>query len=282
MTSTNFKAVSLCNEINLNKLANHFGIKKKFEWEDSLRLGPDELKGVLRENDGKYVYIFAFGCGVFINLQHHEIVDIVNYLKNIETRLTAAIDEFADDYKLIVDSEGVFGQDEESYTNDSLIVTEYAHYQMEILSVVLAKSVALERIEMDIEVLLDEIEPVMDYLKRGRLGTRDQKIANISSRILRFKYNTISSIMLLDKPDITWNNSKAEELYRDMAHIFELDDRYSKVRMKAETLMDIVQVFSSLTQHKKASTLEWMIIVLIVIEIVISLVDFYMFKLGYR
>lgn len=275
MTQINFKAVSLCNEINLNAIAAHFGIKKKFEWEDFLRLNAAQLKGVIKEHDNKSVNIFAFGALVFVNLEHHEIMDILNYLSHVETRLSNISFDFADDYMLEVRKEDEIADDEAHFTNDAMITTEFGYYQMDILSVVLAKSVALEKIENDIEILLDEIELVITAMQTGKLSVRDEKIARISARILSFKYNTISSIMILDKPDLTWNNENAEKLYTAMSHLFELDERYNKVQMKSETLMDIVQVFTTFTQHKKANTLEWMIILLIVFEIVISLIEFF-------
>lgn len=276
MTEVQFKAVSVCNEINLNILANHFGIKKKFEWEDFLRLGSHQLTGILKEPENKYVNLFAFGCLVFVNLQHHEMVDVLNYLATVEPRLAQHSFEFTDDYSLEIRKETEIEPDQPLFTNDFMIATEYGSYQMEILSIVLAKSVALEKIENDIEILLDEIELVIQAMQRGRLSARDEKIAIISARILSFKYNTISSIMILDKPDITWNNEKAEVLYSNLSHIFELDERFNKVQMKAETLMDIVQVFTTFTQHKKANTLEIMIIALILFEIVFSLFQFFM------
>ncbi len=275
MTQINFKAVSLCNEINLNAIAAHFGIKKKFEWEDFLRLNASQLKGVLKEHDNKSVNIFAFGALVFVNLQHHEIMDVLNYLSAVEPRLSNTNFDFADDYMLEVRKEDEISDDEAHFTNDAMITTEFGYYQMDILSVVLAKSVALEKIENDIEILLDEIELVITAMQTGKLSVRDEKIARISARILSFKYSTISSIMILDKPDLTWNNENAEKLYTAMSHLFELDERYNKVQMKSETLMDIVQVFTTFTQHKKANTLEWMIILLIVFEIVISLIEFF-------
>lgn len=275
MTHISFKAVSVCNEINLNVLAGHFGIHKKFEWEDFLPLNANHLKGILKEHENKYVNIFAFGCLVFVNLQHHETRDVLNYLASIEPRLTASSFDFSDDYMLEIRPDGEILEDEEHFTNDAMITNAYGKYQMDILSIVLAKSVALEKIESDTEILLDEIELVIEAMQKGQLSARDEKIARISARILNFKYNTISSIMILDKPDITWNNKLAEDLYHSMSHLFELEERYNKVQKKADTLMDIVQVFTTFTQHKKANTLEMMIIILIIIEIIISLIDFF-------
>lgn len=277
MSNVSFKAVSLCNEINLNSIAAHFGIKKKFEWEDFVRLNENHLKGVLKEPETKNVLIFAFGSVVFVNMLHHEIVDVIHYLATIDSRLDNTKFEFYDDYNLLFDNSIEDLPTEESYTNESLTVKESAFYQMEIISIVLAKSVALEKIEAGIEILLDEIEVVMERLQKGNLTFRDQKTAKISARILGFKYNTLSSIMILDKPDITWNNSNAEDLYQHLAHLFELDERYSKIQQKSNTLMDIVQVFSSLTQHRKSNSLEWIIIILIMFEIIMTLTD-YAFK----
>lgn len=273
MSSVSFKAVSLCNEINLNIIGAHFGIKKKFEWEDFVRLSAHQLKGILKEPETKNILIFAFGSVVFVNMLHHEMVDAIRYLATIEPRLDNTTFEFHDDYNLHFDASIEESPTAECYTNESLTVKEFAFYQMEIISIVLAKSVALEKIEADIEILLDEIETVMERLQLGNLTFRDRNTANISARILGFKYNTLSSIMILDKPDITWNNSNAEDLYQHLAHLFELDERYNKIQQKSNTLMDIVQVFSSLTQHRKSNTLEWIIIVLIAFEIIMTLTD---------
>ncbi len=273
MSTTSFKVFALFNEISLNKMAQHFGIRKKFEWEDFLRLGESQLKTIINEPQGKLVDIFPFGSIVFVNLQHHEIVDIVNHLMTVDHTLINPNYGYTDDYKLELT------QEDESVDYDAMWVHNLADYQTGILSVVLAKSVALEKVEADIEDLLDEIEPIIDRLQHGNLSARDDTVAKIASRILRFKYSTVSYIMLLDKPDITWNDSDAEMMYTNLSRVFELDERYDKLQAKSSTLMDILQMFTSLAQHRKSNSLEWVIIILIGVEIVISLVDFYLFKI---
>lgn len=274
MSTTFFKVFALFHEISLNKLATHFGIRKQFEWEDVLRLRPEHLKGIIKEPESKLVDIFPFGSIVFVNLQHHEIVDIVNYLMTVDTALHHPNYNYADDYRLEL-TDG-----EEAVDYDAMWSSTPAAHQTGILSVVLAKSVALEKVEADIEALLDEIEPMIDRLQQGKLSARDDAVAKIAARILRFKYNTVSYIMLLDKPDITWNNADAETMYSNLARLFELDERYEKLQAKSTTLMDILQVFTSLVQHRKSNSLEWMIIILIVIEIIIMLIEFFGVKMG--
>jgi uncharacterized Rmd1/YagE family protein len=264
----NFIVYSLCKEININAIADQFGIKKRFNWEDYLSLREKDLKGILNDSSNKLVNLYPFGSIVFINLAHSEIVDVINYLSKVDKNLLDYSLEFKDDYSLEIIEE------EASFDNDRMISPIYKDYMQQIISIVLAKSVSLEKIEKDISILLDEVETVITLLNKGDLKSKDQKIAKISARVLSFKYNTLSYIMLLDKPDITWDNQDAEKLYTDLSHLFELDERYQKIQAKADTLMDIIDVFSTLTQHKKANTLEWMIIILILIEIFITLADY--------
>ncbi len=274
MDITEFKAIMLSNEIDLGKIARHFGINRKFKWEDSLVLQDKSLKGIVRDINGKFVYIFSFGSMVFVNCQDHEIMDIIQYLKQIEKSLnTADPFEYADDYRLGI------SEDVQPAINNDFMVTQHEYdYQWEIIATILAKSVALDRIESGIGVLLDEIEDLVDYLHQGKLTISDERLAKISARIFGFKFNTISSVMLLDKPDITWSNSDAGELFRELSLLFELEDRYEKIRRKTEILMDITEVFTGLVHAKRGARLEWAVIILICIEIALSLLDLFVLK----
>lgn len=278
MTTFNFKAVALLKEIHINKLASHFGINHKFKWEESLSLKETELKGIVRESAGKSIFVFPFGSIVFMNCAYHEIMDIIHYLGRLEKNLNQITAlEFFDDYKIEISPE-ISPNEKPSINNDNLITSCELDYQNEIVSTVLAKSVALERIEYEIDKLLDEIEDIINNLQQGYLNVSDKKLANISARILGFRLNVISYIMLLDKPEITWVNEEAEILYDKLSSLFELTDRCENTRLKSEMLMDITKVFSELAHAKRANKLEFAIIFLIIIEIVISLISMLFFK----
>jgi uncharacterized Rmd1/YagE family protein len=264
----NFKAAALLNEIRINKIAGHFGISHKFKWEESLRLNETALKGIIPETAGKAIYIFPFGSIVFINCEYNEIMAIIHHLGQIEKGLSSITAlEYFDDYKIEI------APDKESaINNDKLTASAEPGYQREIVSTVLAKSVALDRLETNIDKLLDEIEEIVDYLQQGYLTVSDKKLARMSARILEFRLRTISYLMLLDKPEITWLNEEAEKLFDKLSPLFELTDRCENIRLKSEMLMDITKVFTELAHAKRASRLEWAIIILIVIEIVLSLI----------
>ncbi|MBP2652462.1 MAG: hypothetical protein H6Q73_31 [Firmicutes bacterium] len=262
-----FKAIVLKNEIDLNKIAKHFRINQKFQWEDLLYINEDCLINILEAPQGKQVYIFSFGAAVFVNFVDQEIIHMVSYINEIEPNIN--IDkcfEFIDEYKLEINNDKAA-----TFSHDFLRTQELEPFHGEIIATVLAKSVALEKNETYINHLLADAEGIVDLLEQGNLNLSDKKLAKIAASIFRYKINTISYIKLLDKPYITWVNEHAEKLFNQLSALFELDERYSKVRHKSETLMDITKSFSELAHAQRGTRLEWAVILLIGSEILLSL-----------
>ena len=142
MIQTEFKAIVLSNEINLNKVAQHFGINRKFKWEEFLVLTSVELQGIVGQTSNKMVYLFHFGSIVFLNFQHHEIMDVINYMQKIEVAIYHAnIFKYVDEYRIESNLEGL-----SAINNEYMVTEQQAEYQLDIVSTILAKSVALDKI----------------------------------------------------------------------------------------------------------------------------------------
>lgn len=270
MQSWTLKALILSNEIHLNTLAEHFGINKKFKWEDPMILTENTLKGIIKEIENKFVYIYHFGTITCINMEYHEVQDVIKYLKNADPTLkNSAPSEFFDEYKLEVSPEYEY-----ALYNDLMTANEFVPYYLDIISLVLAKSTSLRKVETDTDKLLDSIEDIMNYLDTGKFDMTDEQIAKTSAKVLRFKYNTISYLMLLDKPKSAWNNEDIERFYEEIISLFEISDRYEKITHKTQVLKDITEVISSLTHEKRGTKLEMAVIILIVLELLLSFIEF--------
>lgn len=273
MQTFDFKSIVMSNEINLNGIALHFGINKKFKWKESLILGEKNLEGIVLHPANKFVYLFHFGSMVFVNLTFHEMQDIIGYLKTIDKNpLDADPFNYTEDFKLEIDTSlNSEGEDRLIFeiNYNSITLNKLNSYIIDIISTVIAKSVALEKIEHDIDTILDEIENVIVFLDKGRLDLSDKQLAKLSGKVLRFKYNTISYLMLFEKPDIAWKNEGAEDIFQQLSTLFELKERYENIRNKSEILLDITEVFTSLTHAKRGTKLEWAVIILIGFEIIL-------------
>jgi uncharacterized Rmd1/YagE family protein len=271
MQSWNFRSLYLCNEINLNKIASHFGITTKYKWEDPFVLQSNNLKGIVKDTDNKLVYIYFFGSLVFINMEHHEIMDTVNYLRNIDPNLKNNFpDQYIDEYKLEVSPDYEY-----MLYNDLMTSNEFMPYYLDFLSLVLAKSISLKKIENDTEKLLDNIEDVINFLDTGKFNMTDEQIAKTSAQVLRFKYHTLSNLMLLDKPKAAWDNEDIEHFFLQLTDLFDFKDRYQKITRKTEVLQDITEVFATLSHEKRGTKLEIMVILLILFELILGLIEFF-------
>lgn len=260
----------LCNEVNLDVLARHFGVARRSRWEECLVLGEENLTGVLVDPRGRSVHLFPFGCLVGFGLGRHEVADIVSYLRKIEPRLQDPSDLFQDDCHL----EG--GADRLEIRDDHVRVASMEAWVPLIVSTVLSKSVAFERIESEIERLLEEAEPVVQALAAGKISSSDGKIARLAGRILSFRLDTLSYIQLLDKPDATWDHPGAEELYAKLSQFFELSDRYEKIQAKSGVLMDLTEVVTTYAHHHRGARLEWAVILLFIFEILLTLYEMFL------
>ena len=266
-----FTGFALAGELDLNRVGSNLGIIRKYRWEEPMMLNPLTLKPLAdNRSEEQQVYLYYFGGVVFFNCSDKTIRDFSREMGKITEAFKGFPNlKFQDHYSLRIEKGGSL-----AITNDFAAMPNYDRAFTDIIVFVIAKSVALERIEERVDTVLDEMEGLIALLDRGKLGIPDKKLAKLASSILTFKYSSIAYIMVLDKPEITWENHEADSLYLTMADQFELRQRYEEIRHKSETLMDITEVFSSLSHAARASRLEWIIIILILVEIILYLFQF--------
>jgi uncharacterized Rmd1/YagE family protein len=271
MNSWDFQSIVVGNEINLSAIASHYGINKKFKWEDPLVLSGSALSSLLKNTENKHVYMYNFGSLVFINMAFNEIQDMVKYLKTIDkTMKIDDIQKFSDDYRLEVRADYEY-----SLGNETMTASLFEKYYLDIISMILAKSISLEMVEYETDKLLDNIEDVIGFLEQGKLNMSDKQLAKTTAKVIRFKYNTISNLMLFEKPSAAWNNEDIEKFFMEMMNLFDIEDRYSKITRKTEILRNITEVFGSLSHEKRATKLEVIVVLLILFEVILALFEFF-------
>jgi len=271
MNDMKFKAFAVTNEIDLNKIANSCGIPKKYTWEEPLILQDEVLKPIINKNleGSQKVLIFSFGSIVFINMQTDEISIFLDYMNSFKPEIDIrSFDRYSDDYCLHIDETKAI-----EFTDEYVVVPELEIFYPELISIVIAKSVALEKTEEQLGRILDRLETMIDRLEKGKLRISNKELASTTAKIVRHEYNSIAYIMILDKPDITWINSTAAEFYNKMSDFFELNDRYEILKSKTEILNNIMDGFSSISHSIRGLFVEWIIVFLIVAEVILMIIE---------
>ncbi|HEY6838302.1 MAG TPA: RMD1 family protein [Geobacteraceae bacterium] len=276
MTNYSFAALALSSELDLTRLAASLGVPRKYRWEEPLLLDPVSFRSADTPQEHRQsVYLYYFGCVVFVNCDQATVDRFFKHLRELgdEYRACRSL-KFREEYALRVEAE-----EASAISNDCAIMPRADRAYIDIICFALAKSVALERIEEQVDAVLDEVENLIARLNRGKLNIADRHLASLAASILNFKYTSIAHIMVLDKPEITWDNPEADQLYLTMDNLFELGQRYQEIKHKSEILLDVTEVFTGLSHARRSARLEWIIIVLILIEIVIYLADIFWKKL---
>jgi uncharacterized Rmd1/YagE family protein len=261
-----FTAFAVSGELDLNRLATRLGVDRKYRWEEPMRLNPVTFTPSAL-NDVVWVYLYYFGGMVFLNCSDDIMARCIEGLKQHVDQLKEQPQlPFREDYCLELDPAGVA-----SITNESAVMPEFKQELLEIICFVITKSVALERIEERVDTVFDEVGVMINRLGQGGMELSDKDLARLASTVLNFKYTSIAHIMVLDKPEITWDNEEADRFYLTISNLFELRPRYQEIKHKSETLLDVTDVFSNLSHARRSARLEWIIIVLIAFEIIMAL-----------
>lgn len=271
MTNLQLKAYAVFNEVDLNKIAISCGIPKKFTWEEPLVLQRELLRTILGrdfETDRK-VFVFSFGSIVLVNVPESDMSALLEYISSFESE--AVPDNwksYMDEYEIRVST-----VDKPDITDTYAVVPQYEIFYTELVAIVIAKSVAMERSEYELGKILDRLEAMIDRLEHGQLRLGNRELARTTAWVTRHQYNTINYIMILDKPDITWTNSDASLFYERMSDFFELNDRYTVLTRKTDMLNNIISGFSSISHFISGMLVEWIIVLLIVVEVILMVID---------
>jgi uncharacterized Rmd1/YagE family protein len=276
MERIRFKAYVLANDLDLNRIASECNIPKKYTWEEPLILKHQLLERIFHESrpDDSAVYLFSFGSIVLVNLAAADEPAVFSFVKKLHPRIDLGdASRYTDDYELRIGS----NLDHDLATlNDKFVTVErFERYHLDLIAMVIAKSVALEKIEQRLTDIMDGLEPLIDRLEQGKLRVSDKRLAQVSSKIARYEYNTLAYIMLLDKPDITWAISEALSFYDKMSDFFELTDRYEVLKQKTALLSNVVNGISSMSHTVKSVLIEVAILILILVEVVIMLIELF-------
>lgn len=274
MATVKLRAYDVAQEIDLNALASDFDIKKKFTWEEPLIISGRRLADMVGPSTGdaddRVAMLFSFGAMVMINCAREETQRFVDAMRRFdEAKGWKYPSPHFEKFQLALS-----GDSEEVEFTDALVsVPEIPSYFPELAATVLGKSVAMERVEQRIDSILDRVEPIVEQLERGKLSISNKQRSTIVAEIARYQYSTLSYIMVLDKPDITWSRVDAEAFYNQMSEFFELTDRYEVLKAKGDAVEKITGSIASMNDHSRSMFVEWIILALILVEVVLMVLD---------
>ncbi len=227
-------------------------------------------KAFYTEYRGTYLIYTPFNVLTFINWDKEAMLEALKKLDVPEAHRYEHTTLYQD-YPIYIDAS--FPKDCH-VTNESITLKEASPLSFIIIALVISQSVGLEKHEQDLERHFARSRRLLDMTKGHSLIKRS-KLAQFAKELTFIRHAMLTDLFLLDKPNILWDNAEAEDLYNRLASILELKDRFEIVAFKLSNLKDDIARVLNLINHKHSEFLEWIIIILIGIEIVVMAVEFF-------
>ncbi len=222
---------------------------------------------VYRDADDSFFFVYRFGAVIFFNATPERRTDVIERIKTIMgygPELLTSEDFAVEQRRGAVCSVGF----------ERAILDKLSVDRIDILALALAQSMALEHFEIKVDQMVKEATEIGQTLKKhGRLIRTGRSLKRFIGKCITIKQDLVASLYLLDKPDETWNDQTLDNLYRGAFEILEIRERYKTVDYKLRMVQENLELIADLLQNRTANSLEWTIILLILIEIVFSLYD---------
>jgi uncharacterized Rmd1/YagE family protein len=216
-----------------------------------------------------WAVVFRYGAIVFFNVDPSAQSE---FLRRLETVVTRPYDEpECEQIELRIDP-----QHEEGVDGDCVFLKEVTVERLQLIADVLGASVALAYDELRVAEQFDRMEPVFQGLQRRgpTMGKVPVLLAQARAALLT-EHKMLGRVEVAEKPDVLWEHPEFERLYLRLEDEFEIRDRHLALERKLQLIGRTAETFLGLAHDRRNIQLEWMIVLLIVVEIVIMLYEFF-------
>lgn len=212
-------------------------------------------------NDYQYLSIFQFGIVSFFNVSDTEIKTIKHQIKNFGRGHVK--DSLTEDIVVKITP---------NLLKVSFNAVELPSLEDEMIRLVMlhtSQSVALDRYSEITEALLNEANVHSEELERsGRLKISSKNLKKFIGKTLNLKNRISENLYIFDSPDVTWEDEQLATLDYHLKQTFDLKNRYFAIEKRITIIKENLELFKGIWDHRESSTLEWIIIILIVIEVI--------------
>ncbi|WJG07753.1 RMD1 family protein [Aliiglaciecola sp. LCG003] len=255
-SSPTVDVVCIADTIDIKYLENHFA--KTFvstRYRDALHI--DLPKG--------QVVIFDYGVIVTWGISDSKKQFIMDEMASV-VKLKTNLDW--DMYGFEVKTDEAF-----SISNDKLILPSSKTLTLLAISHAFAQSHKLEIFEARAQKTIDDNSHLTDELaKTGKIPLTRKQLAKLRGALFQTKSDITLHFSLLDTPEFFWDYPATQEFYSTTVNYMELAQRIELLNLKLQTIHELFDMFAAEQNHKHSSFLEWIIIILIAVEIVLFFV----------
>ena len=222
---------------------------------------------VLEPEKNSYVILTRFGAVVVWDCSDAVLRDLYAEIESLSGVLNRN-DAVRDQLTVHI------GMDQDVVTFNEVWLRELTLEKLKIIALTLAQSVALDRFENEVTLALARFNPVITALRgKGQLKLSEAEVLRAVGFALEVRAAVLANLTLFDDPPETWESETLAYLDNQLYDQFDLEERLSAINQKLIFLTDMNSTLTTLLSNRKSHRLEWIVIVLIAVEIVLYMVE---------
>lgn len=255
METVIFRSYKIEAKLPLEKIEVFFKIQRALKWNEYIVLDEHELNFIFRFNSvSKLVYIFRYGCISFMNFEEDEVYTFLHHIKSVIGNVDFSLfSKYNESHMLQIDGNGICKLWKSS---DETLV--YKNFYNHIISIVLAKSTELFKLEIEVGDLLDQADKFLIYLQKGSLNINKKVYTASIAKVLRLEYHIINNIKIFERDIFNNESIESRRVYDKLSEYYELDSRCKVIQSKIDDLRGIYKAYSSLSYRQIETRLYWL------------------------
>jgi required for meiotic nuclear division protein 1 len=225
---------------------------------------PSEL--FYKVDTDQYVYVFKYGAVCFLN---YDAVGISQFLRLITPFCkTLFADSLTEEYLVDTNAKEV----RVGFNKVDIPLANIDVLRLVMLNV--SQSVALDYYEEQTNKLLEETNFYTQMLvNKGKLDLSGKKLKQYIGRTLLLRNRIAENIYVFDSPPETWEDESLNKIDIELKRTFDLQVRVRTIVEGLAIVKDNLELFRTLLQHRYSNILEWIIIILILVEVLNLIIE---------
>lgn len=214
------------------------------------------------------IFFFPFGCITIWGADENQEKVILN---DIEAVAIGKINDPVSDFIYFdynQNSDKTFIDEEKN----SIILGNESTFVKLSISHALAQSVKLSVLEQSISNLIVKTTPIQQELARaGSVSLSKKEILQQIGILFNERYSISLHSDILDTPEFFWRRPSYEPLYLMTAEFQDIQVRQNIMNHRLNMIHELLNILSNDLNYKHSTKLEWIVIILIGMEVILSL-----------
>ncbi|KAI5575172.1 hypothetical protein BDE02_10G193100 [Populus trichocarpa] len=230
---------------------------------------PSGLGSCISGSSCSYMVVFQYGSIVLFNVREHEVDEYLNIVRRHASGLLPEMrkDEYEVREKPTLNTWMQGGLD--------YIMLQFLNTDgIRTIGSVLGQSIALDYYGRQVDDMVAEFTDINRGMeKTGTFSMDSKKLFQIVGKANSNLADVILKLGLFERSDIAWKDAKYAQIWEYLRDEFELTQRFASLDFKLKFVEHNIRFLQEILQNRKSDFLEWLIIVLIGVEIIISVFD---------